>query len=718
MPLPKNFSVLLLAAVLGLSLAGLACDQSDPGAQAGATKASPAQPASDAASALEADHASGHATQSPHAPAPDDQRAKSRKSAPRSSGERPLPAFGGRTLAGTQLDMASLIGQRVVLFFFNPESKGAGIVADAVSDVAKEQTSHNFNLVGIGMGSSASKLRSFARKHGFDFPVIDDSNADISALLRIPSPLVILGADSEGYLNFALPGFDTSQDDAREDIAGRLRQSLRIQEERSLAGPLLEYPQAPTFKTEFIGGQPFDFANTAGRPVVLMFFLHTCPHCHHALAFFREQLEDLPEDERPVLVAISLQNRPTAVLSAMKEAGLDFFTPLVDPDGEVAQLYGLAGGVPDISLIDPEGRIIYRSQGWRDERDPPLMRMYLARISGGRIPMLLSKTGYAGNDVCAVCHSQQNAAWELTRHAQAYDTLVTHGEERDGECVSCHVVGFDEPGGFSLESPKPYLENVGCENCHGRGGPHLSPDFLAEGGYQAVCENCHDSKHSLGFDFATFLPNVSHAAIAALSPEERADRFAGHGFKRELLPSTADYVGSDACESCHTAEFATWGKSPHAHSLTSLAEDNKTDEGECLACHTTGYGRAGGFPENGDANAHVDLARVGCESCHGPGSQHIAEDQPKRGTIISLGDKCDSCVILQICGTCHDEANDPDFTFSVQEHIDRQRHGTIEAGTGKPLGPSASSWPSGPAGSSSEVAWVAGALERLEGAQR
>ena len=259
---------------------------------------------------------------------------------------------------------------------------------------------------------------------------------------------------------------------------------------------------------------------------------------------------------------------------------------------------------------------------------------------------------------------------------------------------------------------------MGCENCHGRGGPHLSPDFLADGGYKAVCENCHDSKHSLGFDFASFLPNVSHSAIAALSPEERAERFAGHGFKRELLPTTADYVGSDACQSCHAAEFTTWSKSPHAHSLASLAQGNKTGEGECLTCHTTGYGRSGGFPENGDANAHFDLARVGCESCHGPGSQHIAEDQPKRGTILSLGDKCDSCVILQICGSCHDEANDSDFTFSVQDHIDRQRHGTIEAGTGKPLGPSASTGMPGQVSSFAEVAWVSGALEKLEGARR
>ncbi len=78
-----------------------------------------------------------------------------------------------------------------------------------------------------------------------------------------------------------------------------------------------------------------------------------------------------------------------------------------------------------------------------------------------------------------------------------------------------------------------------------------------------------------------------------------------------------------------------------------------------------------------------------CESCHGPGSEHVAEGSTKLGSIVSLGDKCDSCVILQICGCCHDDANDPGFEFEVLDKIEAQRHGTIEAGTGEPLQPSA-----------------------------
>ncbi len=43
---------------------------------------------------------------------------------------------------------------------------------------------------------------------------------------------------------------------------------------------------------------------------------------------------------------------------------------------------------------------------------------------------------------------------------------------------------------------------------------------------------------------------------------------------------------------------------------------------------------------------------------------------------MKLSDKCDSCVILQICGSCHDDANDPGFEFEVQDKILHQRHST------------------------------------------
>ena len=119
--------------------------------------------------------------------------------------------------------------------------------------------------------------------------------------------------------------------------------------------------------------------------------------------------------------------------------------------------------------------------------------------------------------------------------------------------------------------------------------------------------------------------------------------------------------------------------SPHARAFASLERAGKAGEADCLRCHTTGFGRAGGLAEGAPAASHPDLARVGCESCHGPGAAHVAPGARRRGSILALRDKCESCVILQICGSCHDDANDPGFAFEVREKIERQRHGTLGA---------------------------------------
>ncbi len=103
------------------------------------------------------------------------------------------------------------------------------------------------------------------------------------------------------------------------------------------------------------------------------------------------------------------------------------------------------------------------------------------------------------------------------------------------------------------------------------------------------------------------------------------------------------YVGSSKCKMCHIKQNKSWKKGKKAKALESLkpghADDIKTKHGldpgkdyttdeSCLACHTTGYGQAGGFaiPDPSDKKAvkrAKKLAGVGCESCHGPGSEYI-----------------------------------------------------------------------------------------------
>jgi peroxiredoxin/nitrate/TMAO reductase-like tetraheme cytochrome c subunit len=614
---------------------------------------------------------------------------------PRGARARPLPGFEGWTLDGQRFQVSSLLGRRALLFFFNPAVAEAQAAAAAVASVARLREEHNFQVVGIALAGGSEAASRFTQEHGLKFPIVDDASGRIANRLALRAPAALVGIDAEGNVSFALAGLRSDAPNPAAVIEANLREALRLPSGDGGAEPRLgERPRAPSFHGERIdGGTPVDLTSFRGTPLILFFFLHTCPHCHKALEFLREELAGMPENRRPALVGVSLSNRALAVREALREDDLDFFPVVLDPDHAIRTAYGVLAGVPDLFLIDADGFVVARNRGWREDRDPALLRMRLAKLAGLEVPLLLRTSGYSGNDACAICHVAEHETWLLTRHAGAFDTLVRFGADRNEECIGCHVVGYGQPGGYTGTPPSPYLENVGCEMCHARGGPHVSPAATSDGNYEAACLTCHDQKHSLGFEYKTFLPRVSHEANAQLMHlplEEKRKVLAERARPRQdLLPATAAYVGSNACRSCHEMEYGTWSKSRHGAALSSLASKGETSNAKCLTCHTTAFGRPGGFPDDGRSADQLDLARVGCESCHGPGEDHVKDGAVRIGTIVSLGDKCNSCVILQICGACHDDANDPGFEFAVDEKIEVQRHGTIEPGTGKPKGRSA-----------------------------
>jgi hypothetical protein len=60
----------------------------------------------------------------------------------------------------------------------------------------------------------------------------------------------------------------------------------------------------------------------------------------------------------------------------------------------------------------------------------------------------------------------------------------------------------------------------------------------------------------------------------------------------------------------------------------------------CYHCHTTGYGKPGGFvsPEK---TPH--LKNAGCEVCHGPGEFHIKTQNPREIKRHLTKEDCESC---------------------------------------------------------------------------
>jgi hypothetical protein len=283
---------------------------------------------------------------------------------------------------------------------------------------------------------------------------------------------------------------------------------------------------------------------------------------------------------------------------------------------------------------------------------------------------------YAGQEACRSCHPQAHQVTLASLHAHAFETLVKKKAEYDPECLRCHAVGYGAQDGYRNRETTPQFINVQCENCHGRGGPHQSKDFAA-GGYEKVCLGCHTEKHSLNFVFAERLPLVSHAAnaqFASLSADERVALLARRDKRERTLFQKGRFVGSESCKSCHAQQHQIWSESAHAKAFETLRAQHVEKNTDCVRCHVTGFGEEGGYPGGGPA-----MAGVGCESCHGPGGDHVTEGARRQGTILALTDKCDSCVILQICGSCHDGKWDPDLEWNLEAKLAKIRHGMAEA---------------------------------------
>ena len=116
------------------------------------------------------------------------------------------------------------------------------------------------------------------------------------------------------------------------------------------------------------------------------------------------------------------------------------------------------------------------------------------------------------------------------------------------------------------------------------------------------------------------------------------------------------FIGSAKCKKCHIKQYKSWEQTTMAQSFENLRlgqrseekvaagldpEKDYTTDPECLECHTTGYGKEGGFV---DEATSPNMLGVGCEMCHGPGGTYVADEymslknkEYKRADIEAVG---------------------------------------------------------------------------------
>jgi hypothetical protein len=126
-------------------------------------------------------------------------------------------------------------------------------------------------------------------------------------------------------------------------------------------------------------------------------------------------------------------------------------------------------------------------------------------FAGRRPPEVPSgKSAYAGLALCSGCHFEERRVWDRTRHAHAFASLSTQFKEYNLDCVSCHVTGYEKPGGSTV-TVNEALRDVQCEECHGPGAAHVNaPEakgLIDPSPPLTMCVSaCHHPPHVDNFD--------------------------------------------------------------------------------------------------------------------------------------------------------------------------------------------------------------------------
>ena len=203
----------------------------------------------------------------------------------------------------------------------------------------------------------------------------------------------------------------------------------------------------------------------------------------------------------------------------------------LDTNGKLARHYATELALTgDVSESEPIRQLLtdfYREVSTENpSQDSPLFAERLLEQH--------AKNGYVSAAACQRCHEQEYLQWSATRHAFAYETLLKKERYFDAGCVSCHTTGFGYPTGFQIGDSDSTLKGVQCETCHGPGKQHIGnpkKSNIRSGADTSLCLECHDTKHSPGFEAVVALhsKDVDHSREPMNLEELLASRIARMG---------------------------------------------------------------------------------------------------------------------------------------------------------------------------------------------
>ncbi len=338
------------------------------------------------------------------------------------------------------------------------------------------------------------------------------------------------------------------------------------------------------------------------------------------------------------------------------------------------------------------------------------MKKILTLILAALLLLSVSACSDSGGNGSSATTKQHDATWATTGHQVEAATNGTsacadcHGADYFGgnsgiDCYECH---FGPTGKYELSD---VIEVVGIAPLEKRsdsaGNSVVTTPLpnVAVNSYVYLNAVTATADSSVTWSLST-KPGGSGASLDSANSAEVNFRPDKTGFyKADVTVVKADgtdtgsvviyankWIGAATCESCHQSNYTSWNSTGHAGINDKLLEEDfngdRTYQESCYQCHTVGYNPADYADNNGyddvvkDAGFTLDslsdlssfdefkttypklaaLSNVQCESCHGPGAEHIG--------MSSLSEK--------VCGQCHDagSANMKVFQWRLSGHGD------------------------------------------------
>lgn len=172
------------------------------------------------------------------------------------------------------------------------------------------------------------------------------------ALLGVALVFVLFAEDLAGQGLFGLN--PAAEESVLKQVPATGGTAVVAQESGTGARPEAGQP-APNFTLNDLDGNEVSLADFRGRPVIVNFWATWCGPCRIEMPELQEAFEARQEEGLAIL-AVNMEESPEMVSRFFYDDLRLTFTPLLDKEGQVADLYGVFN-LPTTYFVNPEGTI-------------------------------------------------------------------------------------------------------------------------------------------------------------------------------------------------------------------------------------------------------------------------------------------------------------------------------------------------------------------------